>query len=684
MNVMPNPSIRRQIEQLRETVRMHQYHYYERNEPLVSDQEFDLLFRQLQALEAAHPELASDDSPTQRVGGIIAERFEKTRHPAPMLSLANAFDEEDLYSWRERVLRFLDESAHPDLAFVVEPKFDGLTTVLHYEAGSFTLGATRGDGEFGEVITANLRTVRRLPLRIPAGDVTTKPPARLAVRGEGYVDKADFEEFNRRQEEAEERTYANPRNFAAGSIRLLDSSISAARPLKLWCYQILLLEGAEQPPTTHAGSLAYMAEMGLPVCEDIRCFGDAQFDDLVRYVLDFGERRHDLPYEVDGIVVKVDALEHQEELGFTGKDPRWAIAYKFAGEEAVTTLRDIVVKVGRTGAVTPNAVLDPVQVGGVTVQSATLHNEDYVRDLDIRIGDQVVIKRAGDVIPKVLRPLTELRSGAEQRWQMPEACPDCGEPLVRPPGESATYCINNSCPAQLMRAVEYFVSRSAMDIEGFGIKQAELFVENGYIHDLADIYHLPWEEIAELEGYKEKRLANLRNGIEASKTRPISRLLVGLGIRFVGGTVAELLAAHFYSLDAIMAASEEELAAIDGIGPKIAASVVEFFSLEPNRTLVQKFADVDVCVAASAPTAAAHAAALPFDGLTFVVTGSLPTMSRNDAKRFIVDRGGKVTGSVSKKTSYLVVGENAGSKHAKGLELGITILSEEELVKLAG
>ena len=681
---MADSEIRLQIEQLRQTIRTHQYHYYALADPLVSDQEFDTLFRKLQALEDAHPEFMDDDSPTQRVGGQVADRFEKTRHPAPMLSLANAFAEEDLRGWRERVMRFLDEAAHPDLAYVVEPKFDGLTVVLHYEQGSLTLAATRGDGEYGEVITPNLRTVRRLPLRIPAGTSPKDSPQRLVVRGEGYVDKADFTDFNQRQLEAGERTYANPRNFAAGSIRLLDSGITAQRPLKLFCYQILLLETDAALPLTHFESLEYMRAMGLPVVDDTRRFTDAEFDELVRYVLEFGARRHELPYEVDGAVIKVDSLAHQEELGFTGKDPRWAIAYKFAGEEEITTLRDIVIKVGRTGAVTPNAVLEPVQISGVTVQSATLHNEDYVRDLDIRIGDQVVVKRAGDVIPKVLRPLPELRTGDEKIWQMPAVCPDCGQPLVRPPGEAATYCINNACPAQLVRAVEYFVSRSAMDVEGFGIKQAELFVELGYIRDLADIYHLPWEEIAALEGYKEKRLENLRTGVEASKDRPIARLLVGLGIRFVGGGVAELLAGHLHSIDAIMAASEEELAAIDGIGPKIAASVTEFFALEPNRQLVRKFVDAGLRTEDLPAEGADEQSDEPFAGLTFVVTGTLPTLSRSDAKRYIEARGGKVTGSVSKKTDYVVAGENAGSKLTKAEQLNIALLSEEALRELAG
>jgi len=675
---MSTPSLAAQVESLRETIRHHQYRYYILDDPAISDQAFDALFRELQAVEAAHPELASEDSPTQRVGGTISDRFAKTQHPAPMLSLANAFSAADLLAWRERVKRLLTPAQRSAVRYVVEPKFDGLTVVLHYENGRFALGATRGDGEFGENITPNLRTVRRMPLRLPGVAATgVMVPTRLVVRGEAYVEKADFVRFNEAQAALGERTYANPRNFAAGSLRQLDSTISAGRPLKLWVYQALVIEGAAMPDS-HSESLAYLQQLGLPVCPDIQCFTDDAFDDLVAYMVAFGERRHSLPYEVDGLVVKVDDLAMQQSLGFTGKDPRWAVAVKYGGEEAVTTLQDIVVQIGRTGVATPNAVLDPVAIGGVIVRAATLHNEDYVLDLDIRIGDKVLVKRAGEVIPKVLRPMLELRSGTEQPWQMPPTCPVCGESLMRPPGEAATYCVNKACPAQLVRAVEYFVSRAAMDIESFGYKQAELFVEQGLIKDLADIYYLPWDAVAKLEGYKEKRIQNLRDGIEASKHRPVYRLLTALGIRFVGEVIAETLLAHFYSLNALMQASRAELNALDGIGPRIAESVAEFFALEPNRVLVQKFAEAGVRIAEAAPVAPA-AAALPLAGLTFVVTGTLPTWSREDAQAFIKTHGGKVTGSVSSNTNYLLVGENAGSKLAKAQALGVAILGEEEL-----
>jgi DNA ligase (NAD+) len=689
MSTAPNPtprvdadSLAARAAYLAERIRYHQYRYYMLDDPEIGDQEFDALFDELRTLEAAYPDLRTPDSPTLRVGGVIAERFEKTRHPAPMLSLANAFSLGELYAWRERVQRLLSEEERTRLAYVVEPKFDGLTVVLHYADGRFALGATRGDGEYGETITANLRTVRILPLQIPADNASgLSAPTRLVVRGEAYVEKADFERFNQKQVEAGERAYANPRNFAAGSLRQLDSSVTATRPLKLWVYQSLIVEGAP-PPTSHWEALAYLRSLGLPVCHDMRCFADADFDQLAAYVDAFGERRRDLPYEVDGLVIKVDSLLMQEELGFTGKDPRWALAYKYAGEEAVTTLRDIVVNVGRTGAVTPNAVLEPVQVSGVIVKSATLHNADYIRDLDIRIGDKVVIKRAGEVIPKVLHPLPDLRDGSERVWSMPATCPVCGAPLVRPEGEAATYCVNNACPEQLVRAVEYFVGREAMDMAGFGIKQAELFVAQGFIHDLADIYQLPWEQIRGLEGYGDKRVENLRAGVEASKSRPIHRLLTALGIRFVGAVVAEIITQHYHSLLDLAHATPEQLSAIEGIGPKIAASVHEYFSVLANRALIDKFAQLGVRVAAEAPVS--PIGDQPLSGLTFVVTGTLPTFSRDETHAFIKAHGGKVASSVSGKTSYVVAGEAAGSKLDKARQLGVPVIDEAALRALVG
>ncbi len=678
MTDSPSPAERMAV--LAEQVRYHQYRYYSLDDPVLSDAEFDALFRELQALEAAHPELRGESSPTQRVGGMVADAFRRVEHPVPILSLANAFGEADLRAWRDRLLRLLSAAERDELAYVVEPKFDGLTVVLHYESGEFSLGATRGNGEVGEEITPNLRTVRALPLHLPLNrESAVQPPARLVVRGEAYVEVAAFEAFNQRQVDAGERIYANPRNFAAGSLRLLDSGISARRPIKLWVYEILQAEGSPETLESHWQTLDYLKRLGFPVSPEIRRFSDADFETLVAYVVGWHELRQRMPFELDGMVIKVDSLAQRAELGFTGKDPRWAVAYKSGGEEATTKLLDIVLRVGRTGTINPNAVLEPVPIGGVTVSAATLHNEDYIRDLDIRIGDTVLIKRAGDVIPKVLRPLPELRRGDEQIWQMPDRCPVCGEPTMRPPGEAATYCVNNACPAQLVRRVEHFVGRGAMDIRGFGIRQAELFATEGYIHDLADIYQLPWAAIGEKDGYGEKRVENLRAAIEESKAQPPTRLLIGLGIRFVGQGVAEEIMHQFDSLFDLMAADRERLSEIEGIGPKIAESVTEFFALEPNRALLQKFADLGVRVSSPRRHTQANTAGLPFAGQTFVITGTLPTFSRDEAKAFIEAHGGKVTSSVSSNTNFLLAGEKAGSKLDKAQSLGVPILSEEEM-----
>ena len=675
----------KQVEYLRQVISQHQYRYYVLDEPEISDAEFDSLFRELQSLEEQYPELKDANSPTVRVGGGVADRFEKVQHQIPVLSLANASGEEDLHRWRERLLRLLPEDEHARLGYVVEPKFDGLTVVLQFEDGRFSLGATRGDGEVGENITPNLRTVHQLPLKIPVsndgGGGKQPPPRRLIVRGEIYVEERDLQAFNQAQVEQGERIYANPRNFAAGSLRLLNSGISAERPLKLWTYQVFLEEGVEDPANSHWDSLERLRRYGFPVCEESRRFGDDEWEELIRYVGSWHELRARLPYELDGMVVKVNLLSQQKQLGFTGKDPRWAVAFKTGGEEATTRLLDIGVKVGRTGAITPNATLAPVPIGGVTVQAATLHNADYIEELDIRIGDIVLVKRAGDVIPKVLRPLKELREGSEQPWKMPSKCPSCREVLVRPPDEVATYCVNNACPDQLVRKVEHFVSRGAMDIVGMGTKQAELFVDEGYIQTLADIYRLPWERIEDIEGYGEKRIENLRRAVEDSKSRGPTRLLTALGIRFVGSVVAELVMAHFDTLYSLMDADLETLSEIEGVGPKIAEAIVSYFALEPNRTLVQSLAELGVDLTMPHRDREEEVEALPFSGKTFVITGTLPTLSRAKAKAHIEAGGGKVTVSVSANTDFLLAGERAGSKLNKAQQLGVQILSEQELLQ---
>jgi DNA ligase (NAD+) len=679
------PGIARKAAKLRELLAYHSYRYYVLDSPGISDADYDALYNQLQAIETTHPELRTPDSPTWRVGGQVLEGFSKVRHPAPMLSLGNAFSSDDLLAWRDRLVRLLPEDQIGDLAYTVEPKIDGLTVVLHYEDGLFTLGATRGDGMVGEDITANLRTLRDLPLRIPVlsgqpdpAVPATEPPHRLVVRGEAYMATADFERFRAEQATSGGKAYANPRNTAAGALRNLDSSVTASRPLHVLAYQIVAIEGAGMAPSTQWEALAYLRRLGFPVSPQCRRFTD--FDAVVDFVEHWEPERKTLPFETDGLVIKLDDFALQERLGYVGKDPRWAVAYKYPSTEALTRLLEIKVNVGRTGTINPYAVLEPVQVGGVTVQHATLHNADYIRDNDIRIGDTVAVKRAGEVIPQVLRPIVELRTGDELTWQMPDRCPVCGEAVIQPEGEVAYYCTNSACPAQLVRSVEHFVSRGAMDIEGFGIRQAELFVERGWIKDLADIFTLPWDEIQGMEGFGEKRLANLQAAVEAATQRPLTRLLTALGIRGVGSTVAEALADHFGSLEKLMAASPQDIQDIPGIGPKLAASIDEWLSHAPNRRVLEKLAAAGVRLADE--PAAARADRLPLAGQTWVITGTLPSLSREAATALIKAHGGKVTGSVSAQTTVVLAGDKPGSKLDAARKLGVPVVDELELRRL--
>lgn len=664
---------------LRRLINYHAYRYFVLDAPEISDEAYDSLFQELQRLEADHPDLITSDSPTQRAGASPAAGFAKVEHPAPMLSLGNAVSPDDLWAWRERMLRLLPDEAA--IEYIVEPKIDGLTVVLHYEEGVFTLGATRGDGSVGEDITANLRTVRTLPLRVPVAASGPPPPRRLVVRGEAYISKAEFARFQAEQEAASGRRYVNPRNTAAGALRNLDPAVTAARPLDLWAYQIVLHE--EGPLLAGQWqALTYLAGLGFPVTQaHNRRFSD--FAALVDYCVQWGERRHELPYEVDGLVIKVDDFALQERLGYVGKDPRWAVAYKYPSAEAATRLHDIQIEVGRTGVLTPRAVLEPVYLGGVTVSSATLHNADYIVERDIRVGDTVVIKRAGEVIPQVLRPLPELRSGHELPWQMPETCPVCGGPVMRYPGEVAYYCENMACPAQLVRRVQFFVSRGAMDIAGFGEKQAELFVEKGFVREIADIYDLPdrREELLALEGFATKKVENLLQAIAASKQQPATRVLNALGIHFVGAAVAELLLEHVRSFAALAAATPEQLAEIEGVGPRIAASVTTWFAQPANRRTIDRLAAAGLQMELPEQVEEASAA---LAGLTFVITGTLPTWSREQATAIIKEHGGKVAAAVSGVTDYLLAGEKAGSKLEKARKLGVPILGEGDVRALLG
>ncbi len=683
MNQSELGDITRRIAQLRTEINYHAYRYHTLDDPVISDAAYDKLMQELRALEEAHPELITFDSPTQRVGAAPRDEFEKVIHPFPMTSLGNAFDDDDMRAWLARIGRLLpDDVTIADLTFVVEPKFDGLAVALTYENGVLVRGATRGNGIQGENVTANLRTVKNIPLRIPVAHDGPPAPARIEVRGETYMPKADFNELNRRQAEKGERLYANPRNASAGAVRQLDSRITARRPLAFFAYAIGFVEGGE---TLHSQweALAYVRRLGFPVNPDIKRSRD--FDEVLDFIHQWMEGRDRLPYEADGVVVKVDDFAIQEALGVVGNAPRWAIAYKFPAREATTGLLKIGVNVGRTGVLAPYAVLEPVNIGGVTVRQATLHNFEDIMRKDIRPGDQVVIKRAGDVIPQVVKPILDLRPPDSQPYQLPERCPSCGEPVVKPEGEVAVYCVNAACPAQLVRRVEYFVSRGAMDIEGFGTRVGEQLIQEGLIQDVGDIYalHEARERLLELEGFATKKVDNLLAAIEASKNQPFERVVTALGIRSVGGIVTRTLVAAFPSIDKLAQASFDELQIVAGVGPHIAQSVVDWFSLEPNQKVIEKLRAAGLRMKETKAEAARQAAGA-LVGLSFVITGTLPTLSRDDAKALIEANGGKVTEAVSKNTDYLVLGEAPGSKLAKAQGLGTKIIDEEALQKLAG
>lgn len=668
---------------LRELLHYHAHRYYVEDDPVIADVEYDLLFRALQRIEAHFPELVTPNSPTRRVGGMPLERFEKVRHPAPLLSLGNAFDADEVRAWYERCRRglraALDEDASP--ALTAELKLDGLALALTYVDGRLAVAATRGNGLEGENITENVRTIGSVPLTIPVGRREVAVPPRMEVRGEVFMRKSDFERLNDRLAQGGEKTFANPRNASAGSLRQLDPRITAARPLSFAAYGIGPVE-ADVPPSHH-DVLAWLRQFGFPLdAHTRRC---ATVEDALAFCEHWTVHRDDLDYEIDGVVLKVDDAAYQEALGFVSNAPRWAVAFKFPAREATTRLADIVVNVGRTGAIKPEAVLEPVEIGGVRVSQATLHNEDYIVGRDIRIGDLVVVKRAGDVIPQVVKPILEARTGEETPWRMPDRCPACESPLVRLPDEADSYCVSTDCPAQFIRLVEHYAGRGAMDIEGLGAKLAVLLVETGLVRHLADLYRLRLEDLLALEGFAEKRAENLLAGIEGSRHRPLARLLFGLGIRHVGKTVAELLVARFASLDALGAATQEDLSAVDGIGPVIAESLVDWFSVEDNRKLVADLQALGVRterLPEEAPVAVAGDA--PAAGKTFVITGTLPGLGRKEAEDLIKRAGGKVSGSVSKKTDFLVYGENAGSKLGKAEELNITKLTEPELLRVLG
>lgn len=656
------------VEELRRLVDHHSERYYLLDDPEISDAEFDALVRELRALEEAHPELRSDESPTQRVGGRASGAFAEVRHRVPMMSLDNAFSFEELVAWGKRMERYISDQVD----YVCELKIDGIACSLLYEDGRYVRGATRGNGVVGEDVTENVRTISVIPERLDVDDA----PAVLEVRGEVYMPISAFEELNQRQGEAGLRLFANPRNSGAGSLRQKDPKVTASRELCFWAYQLGEVSGGPRF-RRHSETLEYLRSAGLPVNPEIERLGS--LDEVFAFCNRWLEHRHDLNYEIDGVVVKVDDLAQREELGATSKSPRWAIAFKFPPEEATTLLKDIMVSIGRTGKATPFAQLEPVRVSGSTVQLATLHNEDQVRLKDVRPGDTVTVRKAGDVIPEVVAPVLSKRPEGLAEWHFPDRCPVCTSPLVRIEGESDTFCTNVDCPAQRAGRIGHFASRGAMDIEGLGEKRVMQLCDEGLLSDPGDIYALTYDDLMGLEGFADISARNLLDAIAQSKSRPLPNLLVGLSIRHLGGRGAEVLAEAFGSLDRIVAASEEEMAVTPGVGPVIAHSVHEFFALDRNRVVVDKLR------AAGVNFEGVERSELPptLAGKSVVVTGTLESMSRERAVEAVKARGGTSPGSVSKKTSYLVAGAEPGTaKVAKAEECGVPVVDEAAFLRL--
>ncbi len=660
-------SARTRVEEVREQVNHHSYRYHVLDDPEVSDYDYDVLVRELKELESRFPELITPDSPTQRVGGVASDLFAPVRHRAPMLSLDNAFSRQELEAWAARVDRVLG----PGVArFVCELKIDGLAVVVSYRQGTYETGATRGDGRTGEDVTPNIRTIRQVPIRLRVPD----PPDVLDVRGEVYFPVSGFEKLNDRLVDAGARPFANPRNAAAGSLRQKDPGVTASRPLRLWCHGALYALGKRFD--SHWRALSFLREAGLPVnpASELRASLEEVWDFCERWTRD----RHTIDFEIDGVVVKVDSIAQQEELGATSNAPRWAIAYKFPPEERTTVLHEIAVNTGRTGIVTPFAILEPIFVGGVTVGRATLHNEDEVRRKDVREGDTVIVRRAGDVIPEIVGPVEAMRPKRSKPWAFPAKCPSCGTPLVRAEGEAYRRCPNRrGCPAQSLEWLAHFASRGAMDIEHLGYKTIMALIDKGWVQDLADIYALTPDQLGELPGFKDRSISNLIGAIEGSKDRPLWRLLTALNIRHVGVTVAQTLARAFPSVDDLRAATPDALAAADGVGPEIAQSVWEWFQDDGNWALVERLRAAGVRVRDEVVEAPPEG---PLTGSTIVITGSLESMSRGEAEEAAKAAGAKIASSVSKRTSFVVVGESPGSKHARALELGVEVIDEDEFL----
>ncbi|MFB7159936.1 NAD-dependent DNA ligase LigA [Lysinibacillus sp. NPDC056232] len=659
--------IEQRIVELNKLLHEYGHAYYVLDKPVVADSVYDQLLHELIALEEANPSLIYPDSPTQRVGGAVVEGFKKVTHDYPMLSLSNAFNEEDLREFDRKVRQAIGDK----FSYVCELKIDGLAISLKYENGVFIQGATRGDGVVGEDITTNLKTIRAIPLRL-------KEPITIEVRGEAYMPKKSFEKLNSLRAENGEELFANPRNAAAGSLRQLDPKIAASRQLSTFIYAIGG-DGEAYEIDGHAEMLDYLEGLGFPSNKERqRC---STIEEVLAFIEKWTENRPDLAYEIDGIVIKVDRYAQQDELGYTAKSPRWAIAYKFPAEEVVTTLLDIDLTVGRTGVVTPTAILSPVQVAGTTVQRASLHNEDLIRDKDIRLGDTVIIRKAGDIIPQVVGVILEQRPEDAVPYEMPENCPVCESELIRIEGEVALRCVNPACFAQIAESIKYFVSRNAMNIDGLGDKVVEQLLRADLIHDVSDLYHVTEEQLVELERMGEKSAANLVNAIQASKGNSMERLLIGLGIRHVGEKAAKIVSEEFGTMEAVMAATEEQLVAIYEIGDKMASSLVEYFSNEDARAVIGRLAEVGVNMTYKGKKIEVAVGDNPFAGKTIVLTGKLEQLTRNEAKVKIEELGGIVTGSVSKKTDLVIAGADAGSKLTKAEQLGIEVWNEDSLIE---
>jgi len=665
---MDKTEVKEKIEKLRRDIEYHNYRYYVLDSPVITDGEYDRMMRELQELEEAYPEFLTPNSPTQRVGAKPLEEFATVTHTIPMLSLANAMSEEEVIEFDKRVKKLLGVT---EVDYVIEVKIDGLAVELVYINGEFVLGSTRGDGFTGEDITQNLRTIKSIPMRLLQTD-NISIPERLEVRGEVYMGRKEFEELNKKREITGEPIFANPRNAASGSVRQLDPKITASRKLNIFCYAMGQITNMELK--THMEFLDCLKKWGFRVNPYTKLCHN--LDEIFEHYNYIKSIRDEIPYEIDGTVIKVNRLDYQSALGQVSRSPRWAIAYKFEAHEEESIIKDIIVGVGRTGALTPVAILEPVNIGGVVVERATLHNEDEIKRKDIMVGDHVIVTRAGDVIPEIVRVITEKRTGSEIPFVMPEKCPVCDEPVVRPEGEAIRRCVNINCPAQIKGRIIHFASKRAMDIEGLGEKLVDQLVDKGIVKDVSDLYYLTKDELANLERMAEKSAHNIIDAINDSKKRPFNRFIYALGIRHVGEHISGLLAEHYKNIEELMAAKEEELINIPEIGPEVAASIVFFFNDEKNRRTIERIINAGVEIEYRKE---GHR---PLEGLVFVFTGALKSMSRDEAKRLVESLGGKTSNSVGKKVNFVVAGEEAGSKLDKAKQMGVKIIDEQEFLRM--